>query len=144
MRKSVLTFIVFILLSVIAFVQFSREPQTFIPNEDQGYFIISMQLMDGASYFQTAKAVEKASKILDELDGVETYITINGFSIMDNAESSNAASIFVMLKNWDERKNKSLSVGSIVNRFNEMAYLQIKEAEAYASFSSTHSRIGRE
>ena len=132
MRKSVLTFIVFILLSVIAFVQFSREPQTFIPNEDQGYFIISMQLMDGASYFQTAKAVEKASKILDELDGVETYITINGFSIMDNAESSNAASIFVMLKNWDERKNKSLSVGSIVNRFNEMAYLQIKEAEAYA------------
>jgi len=132
MRKSFLTLLAFALISLFTFVEFAREPRTFIPNEDQGYFMVSMQLMDGASFSQTQKAVTKASKILDEIDGVATYITINGFSVFDNAESSNAASIFVMLKNWDKRRAKNQSAEAIVAQFNERAYLEIKEAQAYA------------
>lgn len=131
-RKSILTFIIFLFLSALAFWGFLRWPTTFLPDEDQGYFIAFMQLTDGASSSQTATALQKASDILNHTDGVETYITINGFSMMSNANASNAATIFVMLKNWNQRKTKSLSAASIVQRFNEMAYIEIPEALTFA------------
>ncbi|WP_082986988.1 MULTISPECIES: efflux RND transporter permease subunit [Butyricimonas] len=131
-RKSVLTLFVFIVLSVLAFLGFMYRPTTFVPNEDQGYFIVSMQLPDGASLSRTEEASAKAGAILNSIDGVQTYITINGFSMMDNAQSSNAASIFVMLENWDQRKAKTLGVDAITTRFNELAYAEIPEAQSYA------------
>lgn len=132
MRKSFLTFIVFLILSGLAFWGFSKHPRTFLPDEDQGYFIAFMQLTDGASSSQTAVALEKASGILNRMDGVETYITINGFSMMSNANTSNAATLFVMLKNWNQRKTKNLSAQSLINQFNGMAYMEIPEALTFA------------
>ena len=142
LRKWVLAFIVFLIISFAALFGFSKWPRTFIPNEDQGYFLVFMQLMDGASFSQTATAIDKASTILDRIDGIETYITINGFSIMDNGAASNSATIFVMLKNWDERKSKSLSSESIANQFNEMAYMEIKEAQAFAATPPAIAGLG--
>lgn len=128
MQKSILTFIVFLIMASFAFWGFTKWPKTFLPNEDQGYFIAFMQLSDGASASQTGSALQKVSGILNRLDGVETYITINGFSMMSNADVSNAGTIFVMLKNWDERKTKNLSAQSLVDQFNGMAYMEIPEA----------------
>lgn len=128
MQKSILTFFVFLIMAFFAFWGFTKWPKTFLPNEDQGYFIAFMQLSDGASASQTGAALQKVSGILNRLDGVETYITINGFSMMSNADISNAGTIFVMLKNWDERKTKNLSAQSLVDQFNGMAYMEIPEA----------------
>ena len=91
-----------------------------------------MQLPDGSSLSRTESASAKAGEILKQIDGVKTYIAINGFSMMDNAQNSNAASIFVMLENWDKRKSKALGVDAITTRFNELAYLEIPEAQSYA------------
>ena len=66
------------------------------------------------------------------MEGIETYITINGFSMMSNANASNAATLFVMLKNWDQRKSPQLSAQSLVNQFNGMAYEAIPEARTFA------------
>lgn len=104
MRKSILTLIVFFVISFFAFWGFLKWPRTFLPEEDQGYFLAFMQLTDAASSSQTQTALEKAAAIINRIDGVETYITINGFSVMSGANASNAATVFVMLKNWDERK----------------------------------------
>ena len=131
-RKSALTILAFLILAVLAFVGFLRQPTTFVPNEDQGYFVVSMQLPDGASLSRTQEASGKAGDILKQIDGVRTYITINGFSMMDNAQNSNAASIFVMLENWDQRKSKALGVDAITAQFNELAYAEIPEAQSYA------------
>ena len=132
MHKSVMTFIVFLILSALAFWGFIKWPRTFLPEEDQGYFIAFMQLQDGASTSQTAKALQKASAILNELEGVETYITINGFSMMSGANSSNAGTLFVILKNWNQRKSPKESAQSLVNAFNGMAYEKIPEAQTFA------------
>ena len=59
-----MTFIVFLILSALAFWGFIKWPRTFIPEEDQGYFIAFMQLTDGASSSQTATALQKASAAL--------------------------------------------------------------------------------
>lgn len=132
MHKSLMTFIVFVILSALAFWGFLRWPRTFLPEEDQGYFIAFMQLTDGASSSQTSAALQKASDILNRMDGVETYLTINGFSMMSSANSSNAGTIFVMLKNWDDRKGARLSAQSLVDEFNRMAYREIPEARTFA------------
>lgn len=132
MHRSVITFVVFLLLSALAFWGFIKWPRTFLPQEDQGYFIAFMQLTDGASQSQTSEALVKASNILNELDGVETYITINGFSMMSGANSSNAGTIFVILKNWSERKAASESAQSLVNAFNGRAAEAIPEARTFA------------
>lgn len=132
MHKSIMTFIVFLILSGLAFWGFIKWPRTFLPEEDQGYFIAFMQLQDGASASQTAIALQKASEILNELNGVETFITINGFSMMSGANSSNAGTIFVILKNWSQRKASSESAQSLVNAFNGMAYVKIPEAQTFA------------
>lgn len=132
MHKSIMTFIVFLILSALAFWGFLKWPRTFLPQEDQGYFIAFMQLQDGASSSQTATALQKASNILNRLDGVETFITINGFSMMSGANSSNAGTIFVILKNWDQRKAASESAEALVNDFNGMAHEAIPEALTFA------------
>ena len=131
-RKSALAILTFLVLAILAFIGFLRLPTTFVPNEDQGYFVVSMQLPDGSSLSRTESASAKAGEILKQIDGVKTYIAINGFSMMDNAQNSNAASIFVMLENWDKRKSKTLGVDAITTRFNELAYLEIPEAQSYA------------
>lgn len=132
MKHSVITFVVFLLMAGLAFWGFIKWPRTFLPQEDQGYFVAFMQLTDGASNSQTAKALQKASDILNRMDGVETYITINGFSMMSNANISNAGTIFVMLKNWDERKAKNLAAQALIDEFNGMAYMEIPEARTFA------------
>lgn len=132
MKHSVITFIVFLIMAFFAFWGFMKWPRTFLPEEDQGYFIAFIQLTDGASYSQTATALQKASDILNRMDGIDTYITINGFSMMSNANISNAGTIFVMLKNWDQRKTKNLSAQSLIGEFNGMAYMEIPEARTFA------------
>lgn len=132
MKRSVITFIVFLVMAFFAFWGFIKWPRTFLPEEDQGYFIAFMQLTDGASYSQTATALQKASDILNRMDGIDTYITINGFSMMSNANISNAGTLFVMLKNWDQRKTKNLSAQSLIDEFNGMAYMEIPEARTFA------------
>lgn len=143
MEKSILTFIVFLIISFFAFWGFIKWPRTFLPDEDQGYFIAFMQLTDGASYSQTATALQKASSILNEMDGIDTYITINGFSMMSNADISNAGTIFVMLKNWDKRKSKSLSAQALVDNFNGMAYMEIPEARTFAVLPPSIPGLGQ-
>lgn len=143
MKKSILTFIVFLIMAFLAFWGFSKWPKTFLPEEDQGYFIAFMQLSDGASSSQTALALQKASDILNRMDGVETYITINGFSMMSNADISNGATIFVMLKNWDQRKTKPLSAQALVDQFNGMAYMEIPEALTFGVLPPSIPGLGQ-
>lgn len=143
MQKSILTFIVFLIISFFAFWGFTKWPKTFLPEEDQGYFIAFIQLSDGAAASQTAAALQKMSGILNSLDGVETYITINGFSVLSNADASNAGTVFVILRNWDERKTKNLSAQSLVDQFNGMAYMEIPEARTFGVLPPSIPGLGQ-
>lgn len=127
-----ITLIVFVLLSILAFWGLSTHPKSFIPTEDEGYFFIAMQLIDGASLDETDQALNQVAAILDSMEGIKTYISIGGFSIMENATSSNAATVFVVLDDWNKRKSKALSATALTNKFNEMAYMMVKESQNYA------------
>ena len=131
LRKPVITMSLFLILSVGALWLFLRWPTSFIPQEDQGYFVVSVQLPNAANLQRTEEVSRKIMKMLDSYPEVRTYLCINGFSMMQGANASNGATFFVMLKNWDERKAKDESVFSVVNRLNAQA-ASIQEAVIFA------------
>lgn len=120
-RKTTTTLAVFGILSGIAFWGFSTWPSSFIPNEDEGYFMVAVKLPDGASFNRTRNVLKEASSILDTIPGIKNYISITGMSLLDNGQTSNGGTIFVILDPWEERKSKEKSIKNIINKFAERA-----------------------
>lgn len=131
LKKPVITILLFGVITAAAIIMFMRWPTTFIPEEDDGYFLVASQLPPASSLNRTEAVGKQIDKILDTYPEIETYIGVNGFSIMGGGEQSNAGTYFVILKNWDKRKGKGHTAQDIVNRFNMEAY-GIQEAQIFA------------
>ena len=125
---ALLSYAVFTALAVILFIKW---PGTFIPEEDDGYFLAVVQLPPASSLERTETVGREINEILNSYPEVKNYIGISGFSVMGGGEQSNSGTYFVILKNWDERKGKEHTAQAIVNRFNAQAY-GIQEAEVFA------------
>jgi len=81
-----------------------RLPTAFIPNEDQGYLMIGVQLPDGASLERTGATLDQVSKIAMAMPGVENVVALGGMSVLDsNSALANAAVSYVILKDWGVR-----------------------------------------
>ena len=116
--------------TLIAIFLFVKWPSTFVPDEDDGYFIAVVQLPPAASLERTQAVGKQINAILDTYPEVKNYIGISGFSIM-GGEQSNAGTYFVVLKPWGERKGKNHTAAAVVKRFNEIAY-SIQEGQIFA------------
>ena len=119
------------IITAVAVILFMKWPSTFVPDEDDGYFIAVIQLPPASSLERTQAVGRKVNQILDSYPEVKDYIGISGFSIMGGGEQSNTGTYFVVLKNWDQRKGKEHTAAAVVERFNEMAY-GIQEAQIFA------------
>lgn len=119
-------------ITVLAIFLFMREPSTFIPAEDDGYFIVAIQLPPAASLERTENVGLQVDAILNSYPEVKTYMGISGFGIMSGGAQSNSGTYFVVLKDWKERKGKEHSAQAIVDRFNQEAYVRIQQAQAFA------------
>ncbi|ABD07270.1 Hydrophobe/amphiphile efflux-1 HAE1 [Rhodopseudomonas palustris HaA2] len=112
---SIPTTLVGLALIGVAFYGLSRVPTSFLPSEDQGYFIVSLKLPDAASARRTEAAVAKAVDIVRQTAGVESVIGVSGISPLDNnATLYNAGMLYVVLHDWDQRKSADLGIDAIV------------------------------
>ncbi len=94
---------------------FRSAPTGFIPDEDQGYFMVSMQGPDGTSFAQTQKIMRQVEAVLrKEVPEQRALFMVSGFSF--GGAGPNLATIFVTLETWDQRTRKDQSVAAIVNR----------------------------
>lgn len=132
LRKWWIAAVSFIAMVALAVYMFTIWPTTFIPDEDDGYFIVSVQLPPASSLSRTEAVAAMVEDIVSAYPEVKTNISISGFSIMNNGRQSNAASVFVVLKDWSVRKKKSESAAAVVERFNRQAYVGIEEAQCFA------------
>lgn len=96
----------------------TRVPTGFIPNEDQGYLIGTVELPSGASLQRTQQAMDEARKVIEAVPGVDQVVTIGGISVLDNSNTdSSAGAFYIILKPWDERgKAKGEDLRSIYGR----------------------------
>ena len=110
---------------------YGKVPTGFLPVEDQGYIISSIQLPDAASQSRTKAVTDRVNKILADTPGVMTWFNIGGMSLVDGSAASNAATIFIRFDDWEDRKDPSLSLqgvlGNLMGQFS-----QIKEAQIFA------------
>src|SRR5580658_3810466 len=119
-RRSGAMVIIALLLIGLAVYGLTRVPTAFLPDEDQGYLIVSAQLPDGASKERTDAVMQKISTIAGAVPGVEHVVTVSGISILDNfASLANAGVAFVVLNDWNVRlKQKGQDLGSINQNLN--------------------------
>lgn len=126
LKKPVVAITAYLLISAAAFWAFLNMPTSYVPQEDMGYFMGSVQLPTGASVDRTEKVLAEATEKLKEIPGVKDVISISGFSFL-GGQGSNMGALSVTLTPWNERKGKGMSVESIIAKF-EAACAGIQEA----------------
>ena len=121
----------FVAISIVALVLFVKWPTTFMPDEDDGYFIVSVQLPAASSLERTEVVGKQIDAILMQYPEIKTFLGVNGFSVMGGGELPNAATYFVVLKDWKDRPGKEHTAKAVVDRFNAEAYVAVQEAQVF-------------
>ncbi|HEY3990965.1 MAG TPA: multidrug efflux RND transporter permease subunit [Acidobacteriaceae bacterium] len=100
--------LVFLLLVSVAAVWIARGiPNSFLPDEDQGYLYVGMVLPYAASLERTTEASKSVEDVILKTPGVQSIVSVNGFSLLSFTQSTYTAFYFVTLKPWDQRKAKN-------------------------------------
>ena len=108
---------------------FMHLPTSFLPDEDQGYFITVVQLPPGATRERSQEVLNEVEQFYLKQPEVDHVIGVLGFSFFGRGQ--NAATAFVRLKDWDARPKPESSATALVKRANMMLF-RIKEAMIFA------------
>ena len=120
LRRPALALAIFALICGAAFWGFMRWPTSYVPEEDMGYFLNSVQLPTGASLNRTDSVMKHMSEQLRTLPQVKDVISVAGQSFLSGGASSNLGSMFVVLKPWKERKGADNSVEAVIAKADEI------------------------
>ncbi len=126
-RKLAIVMILYLGLLALTGYGFRVTPTGFVPQQDQGYLLVGCQLPDGASLQRTEAVTAKALSLIRETPGVKTTLIVNGFGILTGTSTSNVASLFVILDDFEHRKSSDLSADAILNTLRGK-FSQIPEA----------------
>jgi HAE1 family hydrophobic/amphiphilic exporter-1 len=119
LRKSVLVLGLLLVCGLAGVFLGTQLPSGFLPDEDQGYMYINMQLPNAASQERTAAAASQVEKILANTPGVEYTTSVIGFSLLSFARTSYNAFFFVTLRPWDKRTSQAEQYQAIKARLNQ-------------------------
>jgi HAE1 family hydrophobic/amphiphilic exporter-1 len=97
----------------------SRVPSSFLPDEDQGYMFVNLQLPYAASLQRTDEAAREVEKILAATPGVKYTSSVIGFSLLSFVRTSYNAFFFVTLDDWDARKSRAEQFQELKTRLNQ-------------------------
>jgi HAE1 family hydrophobic/amphiphilic exporter-1 len=118
-RKGVLAFVVIAAFAIGAGFFGSRLPSSFLPDEDQGYVYINMDLPHAASLERTSAAAKQVEEVLANTPGVEYTTSIVGFSLLSFVRTTYNGFFFVTLKPWGDRKTRAEQYQEIKVRLNQ-------------------------
>ncbi|HXO05914.1 MAG TPA: multidrug efflux RND transporter permease subunit [Candidatus Sulfotelmatobacter sp.] len=129
-RKSAIAIVLLVVFSAAAVFFASRVPSSFLPDEDQGYLFVNLQLPNASSLQRTDEAARQVEKILADTPGVKYTSTVIGFSLLSFVRTSYNAFFFVTLDDWDARKSRAEQFQEIKTRLNQRLS-QMPEAIAF-------------
>jgi hydrophobic/amphiphilic exporter-1 (mainly G- bacteria), HAE1 family len=118
-RKAVLSFALLAVLAVGAGLFGSRLPSGFLPEEDQGYIYLALQLPDAASLERTGAASRKIEEMLSKIPGVKYTTSVVGFSLLSLVQNTYSAFFFVTFKPWSERNKPEEQYAAIKANINK-------------------------
>ncbi len=130
MPYAILSVVAMILFAVGAFSLMKITPSGFLPAEDQGAFMMEVQLPSGASWNRTDKVMKQVAERFKKIPEIDSYMSITGYGIMSGAQSSSNGFFVVHLKPYAERIGKGQDVNSVISKL-YMATMDIKEARVF-------------
>ena len=130
-RKSGLSLLFLVGITVLAGLLGKGIPTGFLPEEDLGYMYINVSLPDAASLQRTDETCRKVEEILKNTPGVEHYQTVAGLSLMSIAQNTYSGFFFVTLKEWKNRKKPEEQYQSIMAHLNK-ELSKLPQAVAFA------------
>jgi hydrophobic/amphiphilic exporter-1 (mainly G- bacteria), HAE1 family len=129
-RKTAIGLLILLGFALLAGGLGRKIPSSFVPEEDQGYFYLNVQLPEAASLQRTDVVCRKVEEILKTTKGVRYYTTIGGFSLLSYVSAPYYGFFFVSLDPWDERKGTTAK--EIADRLNQRFKSEIAEANVFA------------
>ena len=118
-RKAGVVMVLLVVAGVAAWFFSSHLPTSFLPDEDQGYLYINMQLPNSASMERTSAAAKQVENVLANTPGIQYTTSVVGFSLLSYVRTSYNGFFFVTLKPWDERGSRSEQYQAIKARLNQ-------------------------
>ncbi len=118
LRKSAVALAMLVVFGAAAAFFSNRLPSSFLPDEDQGYFYVNLQLPNASSLQRTDEVARKVESILEKTPGVQSATSVVGFSLLSLVRTSYNAFFFVTLKEWNDRKSKEEQFQEIKQRVN--------------------------
>ena len=128
LRVSVLVLLVYAGLLYLTNWSFHQVPTGFIPNQDQGYLFVVVQLPDSASLERTEKAMTHVDEIVRSTPGVGHTICIAGMSFVLQANGSHLGTMFVVLDPFEERHAAELSAENVIAALRRRLSKEVNEA----------------
>jgi hydrophobe/amphiphile efflux-1 (HAE1) family protein len=98
---------------------FSIIPTGFVPSEDKGALMVSVNLKPGTSISQTTKARKEVEDIIYSIEGIENIVSVEGYNIITSSIDSSALAMFVSLTDWSERTTEENSVFGILQQIKQ-------------------------
>jgi hydrophobic/amphiphilic exporter-1 (mainly G- bacteria), HAE1 family len=130
-QRSGMTLLLLLLFGLLAMVCGKKLPTSFLPDEDQGFFYVNLQLPNAASLQRTDAVCRKIESILSQTPGVKYTTTVAGFSLLSGVQSAFGGFFFVTLNPWEERKKITESYQVLKGKLN-LNLIQLPEGTAFA------------
>jgi hydrophobic/amphiphilic exporter-1 (mainly G- bacteria), HAE1 family len=118
-RKAAVVMVLLVAAGIAGWFFSKHLPSSFLPDEDQGYMYINMQLPNSASMERTSVAAKEVEQILANTPGVQYTTSVVGFSLLSFVRTSYNAFFFVTLKPWEDRKTQAEQYQAIKAHLNQ-------------------------
>lgn len=112
-HKAAFSLLFLVAIAVIAFFIARSLPTSFIPQEDEGYVMVALQLPNAASLQRTAAAAKEVENVMMNTPGIEGVTSIIGFNLLSRVQDTYSAFFFADEKPWDERTKPDEQYGAI-------------------------------
>jgi len=131
LKKTAVLVVLLVVFCIAAGFFANRVPSSFLPDEDQGYAYVNLQLPNSASLERTSQAAAQIENILANTPGVKYTTSVIGFSLLSFVRTSYNAFFVVTLKPWDERTSRAEQFQAIKAHLNQ----QLSKLPAGIAFS---------
>lgn len=143
LRVPIVVLTVYCGLLCLTYWGYRQLPTGFIPSQDKGYFLASVQLPDSAAAGRTRDIIARIEKIAMETPGVKNVNSVAGNSFMLSAYGSNFGSMFIILKNFADRKSHDMSGEEILKTLRRRYSTEVPEALVNVFAPPAVSGLGR-
>lgn len=121
LKRTGLAFAIFGVLLVLIYGIFNQLPSGLVPDEDQGYILVSHQLSEGASLERTSEFSIGWNEVLRNEEIVDSALTFIGYDMVNGNTRANVGASFLTLKAWDDRNLRRESSQQFAQKINRMA-----------------------